>query len=128
MVRAGRAFDEAVKSAAVAHGWRTGGGGFLYRVQGDYIYELSVTNRRERGETRGRLSVKPMGVDPVFWEVVGLSELTKKRAGFRLAGAFTLRLATVAEMARPTGDDETVTATQVVHDLQAAFGQHRADY
>jgi hypothetical protein len=122
------AFDAAVKPLLDEHGWKVAGGGFVYRVRGDYIYWLNMARPR-RGPLRGTLQTKPLALDPVFWDIVGLPELQSRRPAFRLQGAFTLPTAIIAEaehefdLADPPAAIESVFA-----ELQEAFVQSETTY
>lgn len=50
------------------------------------IHELTDVSQRR---TRARVIVKPMAIDPIFWEIVGHPELCRQGLSFRYFGAMT---------------------------------------
>jgi hypothetical protein len=85
-------------------------GGWFVAVQPRvYIYEPV---------TKASLSVKPMSIDPIFWDVVGSSSNHSTRLSFRLFGAWTCAAPQLVEM--------DVSENEVV-DLVAEQLRRRAD-
>jgi hypothetical protein len=122
------AFDAAVKPLLLERGWKVAGGGFVYRVRGDYIYWLPMSRPR-RGPLCGTLQTKPLALDPVFWDIVGLSELRSRRPAFRLQGAFTLRTAIIAEAEHEFDIARPLAAIgPVLSELHEAFVQSETTY
>lgn len=122
-----RSWDEAVIAAATEHGWKTAGGGFVYRTTDAYVFELQAPAPSADRSRRGTIRAKPLAVDPVFWEMVGRPELQRKRLGFRVNGSPVAPLLTVASAEySPDADAPTVVgdlhrrfehAEQGLHDL-----------
>jgi hypothetical protein len=84
-----RDFHASLKSRARDAGWRYAAGE-IFRREGDWF----VCNLPSLAWGRGawaRLTVKPMALDPLFWEIVGLSENNALPLSFRANGAWVLR-------------------------------------
>ncbi|MBT2187083.1 hypothetical protein [Sphingobium nicotianae] len=82
-------FDAALKGASRAAGWRFARGG-VFRQTGDWFISILPSLLWERGALV-RMMVKPMALDPLFWNIVGLSENEALPLSFRATGAWVLR-------------------------------------
>ncbi len=87
-----------IRAAAIALGWKTAGGGFLYRVNDTYLFEMSVQWQNSSAPV-GMIKTKPLALDPLLWEIVGLPALQKKRVSFRVNGEFTVPSLVAASVA-----------------------------
>lgn len=114
-----RSWDAELASAASRAGWKLAGGGTIYRSTDLYVFELRAPAPREGHSQRGSVLAKPLALDPVFWEIVGSSELLRKRLAFRVNGAFTVPLFNVGDI---TYTIESEPA-RVVEDLNSRFLQ-----
>lgn len=108
--------DAQVRAAAVAVGWKSAGGGFLYRVNDAYLFEMAVQPVIS-GAPVGVIKAKPLVLDPLFWEIVGLPELRKKRVSFRVNGGLTVRSLIAASVALP----DEASPDEVVEHLHGHF-------
>jgi len=81
-------FDAALKRDARAAGWRYARG-TIFRQSGDWFISVLPGLLWERGAVV-RMMVKPMAVDPLFWDIVGLSENRTMPLSFRATGAWVL--------------------------------------
>ena len=68
----GKDFDAALKVRSRAAGWRFARGE-VFRQTGDWFISILPSLLWERGALV-RMTVKPMTLDPLFWQIVGLSE------------------------------------------------------
>ena len=60
----------------------------LFVVRNEYFIELKINVARNSENTVLVLSAKPMKLDPLYWEITGLSENLKQPLSFRSVGAF----------------------------------------
>lgn len=63
--------------------------GVLSGERGDWFVAVHEMTDVLRVRTRARVVVKPMAIDPIFWEVVGHPELCRESLSFRYFGAMT---------------------------------------
>ena len=82
-------FQIALKAYARSHGWRYIGGE-IFRQDGEWFASALSFPASENGEIV-HFSLKPMALDPLFWEIVGLPENSKLPLSFRANGAWVLR-------------------------------------
>lgn len=84
-----RVFELALKQAGRTRGWRYAGGE-LFRQDGEWIATVSPWLLWERGALM-QFRLKPMALDLLFWEIVGLPENSRLPLSFRVTGAWVLR-------------------------------------
>lgn len=92
-----RALEKAVRAASKGSGWRSiegclfreEAGWFLSVCPSVYIYEQS---------TKAVVSAKPMTIDRIFWDIVGLPENNDAPLSFRLNGAWACRPPNIDEV------------------------------
>jgi hypothetical protein len=82
-------FDALLKGKARAAGWRFVRGE-VFRQTGDWFINIMPSLLWERGAIV-RMMTKPMALDPVFWNIVGLNENEALPLSFRATGAWVLR-------------------------------------
>jgi hypothetical protein len=82
-------FDAALKRDARAAGWRYARG-TIFRQSGDWFISILPSLLWERGALVP-IMVKPMAVDPLFWNIVGLRQNNTLPLSFRATGAWVLR-------------------------------------
>jgi len=115
-------WDVLVETLVAERGWNTSRG-FTYRTSGPYIYWFSMLRPR-RDVLTGRLHTKPLELDPVFWDIVGLTELRSKREQFRVSGSFTLPMPAIATFDQPFDDDDASdAAAKAAAELHLAFSE-----
>jgi hypothetical protein len=88
-------FEAALKQRAKGTGWRFTGG-TIFRQQDDWFVSASPRLTWQRG-VQNQLNVKPMALDPLFWEIVGLEENNELPLSFRVNGAWVLRPPSIDE-------------------------------
>jgi hypothetical protein len=98
-----------MRSGAVAGGWKYAGG-FVFREHGGWFVELTYGTHVDQPVTTVRLYAKPMALDPVFWEIVGLPENNRQPLSFRARGAWTCSSPSLAEF---VVDDATLDAEEI---------------
>lgn len=91
-----KAYYAALKGGARNAGWRFVQQQLFRQTDGWFINVLS-SPLWERG-ARVRIVVKPMALDPLFWDIVGLGANEKLPLSFRAIGAWVLRPAWTEEM------------------------------
>jgi hypothetical protein len=84
-----KAFEKALKLQARPAGWRYAAGS-IFCQQGDWFVSNLPTLGWEHGATI-RLRVKPMALDPLFWDITGLSENNSLPLSIRANGAWVLQ-------------------------------------
>ncbi|WP_260483942.1 hypothetical protein [Sphingomicrobium flavum] len=99
---------KAVRSAGKGSRWRSTQGCF-YRQSGDWFVSASPVVALNNTSSRGVIQVKPMTIDPLFWDIVGLPENRQQPLSFRLTGAFSCR----APAFRESGIEEVENAEAV---------------
>ena len=61
----------------------------LYNQFGLYYQEIYIAVHRNALLTTASLRFKPMAIDPILWEILGIPENRKEPLSFRALGAFT---------------------------------------
>lgn len=85
-----KAFDVAFRSAGKGSGWRSSGG-YLFRQEGEWFASAYAVPEWRRGCDL-YLEIKPMGLDPILWDIMRQREMATQPLSFRVRGAFSLRL------------------------------------
>jgi hypothetical protein len=91
----GKDFDAALKRGAKAAGWRFAGGQ-VFQQSGEWFISILTTLLWERG-VWASIMIKPMALDALFWDIVGLSENESLPLSFRANGAWVLRTRVVED-------------------------------
>ncbi|MGI4801066.1 MAG: hypothetical protein ACRYG8_44990 [Janthinobacterium lividum] len=82
-------FKSALKSCIRGTRWRVSRG-TLFRQEGEWFVDVLPLLLWERGVSI-RLTIKPMSLDPLFWNIVGLNGTRTLPLSFRANGAWVLR-------------------------------------
>jgi hypothetical protein len=93
-----RDVDADAKRVARACGWKYAGG-CVFRERRGWFIELRYAVHLHEAMTSVRLHSKPMGLDPVFWDLVDLPENAALPLSFRANGAWTCRTPEIEELA-----------------------------
>lgn len=103
--------------AALKRGARGAGWSFareqLFRKEGEWFVSVQSAPLPERG-ARLRIVVKPMALDPLFWNIVGLDDNNQLPLSFRATGAWVLRPAWMEERLGTDEPDAERLAVQVL--------------
>jgi hypothetical protein len=83
------AFDAHLKLLSRLHGWGFARGSLFREIDGWFVDALPSLLWGRGAITS--IHAKPMGVDPVFWEIVGLPENQDQPLSFRANGAWVVR-------------------------------------
>jgi hypothetical protein len=77
-----------LRPRASASGWRQSQG-WLFRQDGAWFVEARGTVSVGQKRTTVSVHVKPMGIDPIFWDIVGTPDNIHQPLSFRMFGAWT---------------------------------------
>jgi len=111
-----RALAKALRTSAKGTGWRCVQGVLLREHQG-WFFAIVTSVSLYRRETNVQFLMKPMAVDPIFWEITSLTENNNTPLSFRLLGAFTVKpLLAVHDIV----EDDSDPAQTSSHVLQVA--------
>ena len=91
-----RELDRAMRAASKGSPWKCNQGS-VFLARGDWFACVSPSVHIFEHVTSADLNIKPMGVDPIFWDIVQLPENKKLPLSFRLRGAWTCRGPSVLE-------------------------------
>jgi len=91
-----RALVKAVRQAAKGSGWKCSGG-MLFRERNGWFFDAYPAVTIFWRETRTSLHVKPMAIDPIFWDLVNMPENRNQSLSFRGLGAWVCRAPAVEE-------------------------------
>ena len=110
-----RALPKAIKAAARSSGWLTKQG-TLFREADGWFIEVHAIPWIIEAKTPARMHCKPMGLDPIFWQLTGMDENNGQPLSFRAFGAFTCRTPTLREADIP---EELGSAERIAENLLA---------
>lgn len=103
--------------AALKRGARGAGWSFareqLFRKVGEWFVSVQSAPLPEQG-ARLRIVVKPMALDPLFWNIVGLDDNNRLPLSFRATGAWVLRPAWTEEHIETDEHDAERLAARVL--------------
>ena len=108
-----RALTKAVREIAKGTDWRSIEGCLFCESKGWFISITPAVYVFDQ-ITLARVTAKPMSVDPVFWDLVGLPENLSKPLSFRFNGAWTCRPPPLVEMEVPEDPDPNVVAARIL--------------
>ncbi len=94
-------------------GWRSLQGGLFQEKRGWFVYAHPVVYINEH-TTKASVSAKPMTIDPIFWDLVGLPENNDQPLSFRWNGAWTCRPPQFAEVDLPEDQDAEAVAGRLL--------------
>lgn len=119
--------DLHMRQAVAMNGWKQAGG-FVFKESHGWFADLSYATHPEQMVSTARLYVKPMTIDPLFWEIVGLSENKRQPLSFRARGAWTCRSPEIAELIfDDTGLDAFEIVARIVRWTSDEFKAHQDD-
>ena len=109
----GRDLVRELRQQAKDGDWKITGGLLFRNYQGWFVEILSGAILYWH-ETTIYLHIKPMGVDPLFWDILGMPENRRKSLSFRGLGAWTCRPVEFAHGGIEDGMDAAGTARRIV--------------
>lgn len=94
-------------------GWKSARGS-IFREQAGWFIVASPSVYIYEHVTKAVISVKPMAIDPIFWDLVGLPENREQALSFRSNGAWICRPPNFAELDIEENDDPTIVANRLI--------------
>ena len=107
-----REFFAALKAEGKRAGWRFARAD-IFRQEGRWFISNMPTLAWQRG-VWNRLTVKPMALDPLFWEIVDLPDNNSRPLSFRATGAWVLRPEWIREAIATEEDSPLQLADRVL--------------
>lgn len=102
-------------------GWKKSGC-VLFRECKGFFQEIDISVFLNDEKIRVTQRIKPMTLDPILWDILGLSENASKPLSFRSKGAFTCPGLSIYEevLAAPSGGvtDAVIALSALVHDTE----------
>jgi hypothetical protein len=108
-----RALEKAVREQAMGTTWRSIRGE-IFREQAGWFVSASPSDYINEETTKVNIVVKPMAIDPIFWDLVGLPENRDLPLSFRLTGAWTCRPPRFAELPLAEDPDPSIVAGRLI--------------
>lgn len=95
-----RAFEKeclkALAAAAKDSGWKKSGP-YLFRVRDEYFLCSTLRVHVNDHVSRGLLEAKPMGIDPILWDILEMTGNNRQPLSLRANGAFTCTALPICE-------------------------------
>jgi hypothetical protein len=88
--------------------------GWIFRQHAGWFIEVRVYVWVGEPRTTVELRAKPMGLDPVFWDIVDTPENREQPLSFRLFGAWTCGVPASVEAQIPEGDSQAAGIVNAV--------------
>ena len=85
-----RSLEKALRTEAKGTGWKSAQG-WIFREEAGWFIDVSPGVHIYEHLTEAIVRVKPMAIDPVFWDLVGLANNREQPLSFRAGGAWTCR-------------------------------------
>ena len=108
-----RALEKAVRSVSKGSSWRSTQG-CLFGERSGWFLSVCPAVFIDRYRTDVQVTAKPMSIDPIFWDIVGLPENRDMPLSFRLLGAWTCRPPAFAEVEVEEREDVEDAAIQIL--------------
>ncbi|WP_037429375.1 hypothetical protein [Sinorhizobium fredii] len=108
-----RALEKAVRAAARGTGWRPVQG-CLLREQSGWFVSVNPSVAIFEETTKALVSAKPMEIDPLFWDMVGLTDNNKAPLSFRFNGVWSLRPPYFSEIEISEDQDTSLVAGRLL--------------
>ncbi|MEI6642572.1 MAG: hypothetical protein WCL10_11085 [Novosphingobium sp.] len=108
-----RALEKAVRAASKGSGWRSIEG-CLFREQAGWFVSVCPSVFINVEATKATVSAKPMAIDPIFWDIVGLPENANTPLSFRLNGAWTCQPPPFDEVSIEENTDANFVAARLL--------------
>ena len=107
-----RVLEKSLRAQVKGTGWKSAHGS-IFREESGWFIEASPSVYIFERITKAILSVKPMAIDPIFWDLVGLPENRERPLSFRANGAWACRPPYFAELAVEEDDDPGVVGERL---------------
>jgi hypothetical protein len=107
-----RALEKSLRARVRGTGWKSAHGS-IFREEAGWFVEASPSVYIFERVTKAVVSVKPMAIDPIFWDLVGLPENREQPLSFRANGAWACRPPHFAELYLEEDDDPAVVGARL---------------
>ena len=107
-----RALEKSLRARVKGTGWKSAYGS-IFREHAGWFIEASPSVYVFEHLTKAVVSVKPMAIDPIFWDLVGLPENREQPLSFRANGAWACRPPYLAEITLEEDDDPAVVGERL---------------
>lgn len=108
-----RSLEKAVRAISKGSDWRSVEG-CLFREKAGWFVSVSPSVHIFERKTYAIASVRPMAIDPIFWNVVGLPENQKMPLSFRCNGAWVCHPPYFSETAIQESEYVEIVATRLL--------------
>ena len=110
-----RQLRKSLRERARGTGWGCARG-CLFRNHQDWFVEVMPIVALNGLRTHLRLHIKPMALDPIFWQIAELPENVRLPLSFRASGAWTCHTYPVVETILPDAEHQAETLATLVLD------------
>ncbi|MET0307517.1 MAG: hypothetical protein ABW023_02320 [Sphingomonas sp.] len=108
-----RALEKSLRTLAKGTGWKSAHGS-IFRERAGWFIDVSPSVYIYEHVTKAIISVKPMVIDPIFWDLIGLPENREQPLSFRARGAWVCHPPYYAELSLDEDDDPAVVGERLV--------------
>ena len=108
-----RALEKSIRTQANGTGWKSAGGS-MFREAAGWFFQAAPAVYIYEPDTKLGVSVKPMAIDPILWQLLGVPELGKQSLSFRATGALTCRPRCFDEQPIEENDDPAIVADRLI--------------
>lgn len=108
-----RALETALRTKAKGGFWRSGQGS-IYRQKAGWFVSATPSVRIREQVTTVLIGVKPMAVDPIYWDLVGLPEHGELPLSTRLNEEWSCRSTCFAELTLDEDSDAVIVAGRLL--------------
>ena len=89
----------------------------LYKANGALYQDIFLSVHKNAAVTMGVHRIKPMGLDPLLWEILGIPENVDEPLSFRTWGAFTCAGLPIAEVALESAGNSAQAVAEATRSL-----------
>jgi hypothetical protein len=107
-----RALEKSLRARVKGTGWKSAYG-TIFREQAGWFIKASPSVHIYEHVTEAIIGAKPMAIDPIFWDLVGLPENREQPLSFRANGAWACRPPYFAEVRLEEDDDPAVVGERL---------------
>lgn len=106
-----RALEKSLRTLVKGTGWKSAYGS-IFREEAGWFIAASPSIHIFEHVTKAVVNVKPMVIDPIFWDIVGLPENRTQPLSFRASGAWACRPPYFAEIGVEEDNDPGIVANR----------------
>ncbi len=107
-----RALDKSLRARVKGTVWKSAYGS-IFREEAGWFISVSASVYIYEHVTKAIVNVKPMAIDPIFWDLTGLPENRSQPLSFRANGAWACRPPYFAEVSLEEDDDPAVVVERL---------------